>query len=376
MPLRLLLVTHSLSGGGAERFVSTLATHLDRARFLPAVAAATARRGYPVPDDVVVSALGYRGLLSLPRTARRLRRLIATTRPQVVLSNVLSTNALTGFALRGLDRPPAWVARIGNAPGIGEPALQRRVARRLYRRAAAVVCNSEGARSAFARCYPELGARLEQLPNPTDFARLDAESGPADEKRRGEPPILLGAQPRILWMGRLVEQKRPDLAIDTFSRVAPQVNSRLVLCGEGPLRASVERRIRERGVVARVDLRGFVEQPFALMRESDLFFMTSDYEGLPNALIEAQGLGLPAVATRAPHGVDEVLADGETGLLTGLGDDAALARALVTLLRDAPRRSAMAAAARQRAHRLFALEAVLPRWQVLLERAAAAAGSA
>jgi glycosyltransferase involved in cell wall biosynthesis len=177
-------------------------------------------------------------------------------------------------------------------------------------------------------------------------------------------------------MGRLVEQKRPDLAIDAFSRVAPQAGSRLIMCGEGPLRAATERRIRERGVTARVELRGFVERPFELMRESDLFFMTSDYEGLPNALIEAQGLGLPAVATRAPHGVDEVLADGETGLLTGLGDDAALARALVTLLHDAPRRAAMAAAARQRARRLFALESVLPRWQALLERVAAGAGSA
>jgi glycosyltransferase involved in cell wall biosynthesis len=366
-PLRLLLVTHSLSGGGAERFASILATHFDRARFSPAVAAATARRSYPLPEDVAVTALGYRGLLTLPRTARRLRRLIESWGPDVVLSNVLSTNGLAGWALRGVSRPPAWVARIGNAPGLTEPALQRRVARRAYRRrAAALVCNSEGARAAFARCYPELAGLAEQLPNPTDFALLD--------RLAAEPAEIAGGVPALLWVGRLVRQKRPDLLIDAFSRVLPQAASRLVVCGDGPLRGAVERRARERGVSRAVELRGFVDNPFALMRRSDLFVMTSDFEGLPNALIEAQGLGLPAVATRCPHGVDEVIADGETGRLVEMDDAAGLAREIVALLAGAERRRAMAVAARQRARRLFALDSVLPRWQALLERAAATRG--
>lgn len=361
-PLKLLLVTHSLSGGGAERFASILARHLDRGRFSPAIATATPRRSYPVPGDVVVSELAYRGLATLPRTVRRLRRLIETTRPDLVLSNVLSTNGLTGWALRGVAKPPAWVARIGNAPRIGEPGFQRRIIRRRYRRAAAVVCNSEGARAEFVRCYPEHAGRTEHLPNPTDFEQLDrlaAEPAAPDT----EPPV-------ILWVGRLVPQKRPDLLIDAFSRVRPQVPSRLVVCGDGRLQRRVEKRVRERGVARDVELRGFVDNPFALMSRSDLFVMTSDFEGLPNALIEAQGLGLAAVATRCPYGVDEVIADGETGRLVETGDDAALAREMVALLRDHDRRRAMAERAHARARSLFALDAVLPRWQALLERAA------
>jgi glycosyltransferase involved in cell wall biosynthesis len=360
--IKLLLVTHSLSGGGAERFSSILATHLDRARFAPSIAAATARRSYALPADVDVTTLGYRGLLTLPRTVRRLRRLIAATRPDVVLSNVLSTNGLAGWALRGASGSPAWVARIGNAPGIGESTLQRRAVRRAYPRAAALVCNSEGAREAFARCYPELAGLAEHLPNPTDCALLD--------RLAGEPAAVDGGAPTLLWVGRLVRQKRPDLLVDAFSRVYPQIPCRLVVCGDGPLRRAVERRARERGVGQEVELRGFVDNPFALMARSDLFVMTSDFEGLPNALIEAQALGLAAVATRAPHGVDEVVADGSTGRLVPIGDDAALAREVVALLRDPDGRRTMGGAARERARRLYGLDAVLPRWAALVERVA------
>lgn len=363
-PIKLLLVTHSLSGGGAERFSSILATHLDRARFAPSIAAATARRSYALPEDVAVSTLGYRGLLTLPRTVRRLRELILATRPDVVLSNVLSTNGLAGWALRGVRSPVAWVARIGNAPGISESTLQRRAVRRAYPRAAALVCNSEGARAAFARCYPELAGLAEHLPNPTDCAHLD--------RLAGEPAAIGGVAPTLLWVGRLVRQKRPDLLIDAFSRVHPQIPCRLVVCGDGPLRRAAERRARERGVEREVEFRGFVDNPFALMRRSDLFVMTSDFEGLPNALIEAQVLGLAAVATRAPHGVDEVVADRSTGRLVPIGDDAALAGEIVALLRDPEGRRAMGEAARQRARRLFGLDTVLPRWSALLERVAAA----
>ena len=67
-PIRLLVVTHSLSVGGAERFASTLVSALDRRRFAPSLCLVTDKSTYPLPDDVPVSTLGYRGARDLPRT--------------------------------------------------------------------------------------------------------------------------------------------------------------------------------------------------------------------------------------------------------------------------------------------------------------------
>lgn len=383
-PFRVLLVSHSLSGGGAERFAATLARHLDRRRFAPSIAVAVDRVTYPVPEDVPVARLGYRGVPSLPGTAARLRRLIRADRPDLVLSNVLSTNCLGGAALFGLlglagggagvgAGRPAWVARVGNAPEHGDPFLQAFWARRLYPRSERVVTNSRGLAGAFLRYYPGVPERLvESIPNPTDFGRLDERAGARGAARsQGDPSRPV----RLVWVGRLVPQKRPDLAVAVLVRarraLAGRCDLRLSVCGDGPLRGRIEEQIARESVGDAVELTGFLENPFPMMRDADLFLSTSDFEGLPNALIEAQGLGVPAVATRCPYGPDEVVDDGETGLLAAPGDAEALAAAVVDLATDRERRERFGRVGAERTRERFGLVHVVPRWEALLERAAA-----
>lgn len=364
--IRLLLVTHSLTGGGAERFAGTLLDRLDRDRFAPAACLVTDRSSYPVPDDVEVSTLGYRGLWDLPRTLSRLRRTIERQRPDLVLSNVLSTNCLTGGALYGLADPPPWVARVGLAPEIGEPRLQRLWARRCYPLARAVVCNSEHMLESFAKIYPEAAGRSRAIPNPTDFKRL--------EKLAAEPPPheLDGGRLTLIAVGRLNRQKRFDVLLQALARVRRDFDVRLWICGEGPLRSRIARWITELGLDDGVEMPGFCDNPFALIRRADLFVMTSDFEGLPNALIEAQGLGLPAVATDCPYGPAEIVEDGVTGRLVPVADPMAVARAVIEILGDSERRRRMGEAAARRARRRFDVVRVMPRWQKLLAEAAEA----
>ncbi len=99
------------------------------------------------------------------------------------------------------------------------------------------------------------------------------------------------------------------------------------------------------------------------MRQASVFVLTSDWEGLPNALIEAQGLGVPAVSTRCPFGPEEIIRDGITGWLVD-SDASQLGQKILSVLRDRPRR--MGQLARERAREMFASENIVPRWQTLL----------
>jgi glycosyltransferase involved in cell wall biosynthesis len=214
-------------------------------------------------------------------------------------------------------------------------------------------------------CYPGIAGRVQALGSPTDFTALDRLAAEAPLRRAAEAPT-------ILWMGRLTGQKRPDLALEALARVRRHLDARLWLCGAGRLGGAVERRIADLGLSGAAESLGFVDNPYSLIRQADLFLLTSDFEGLPNALIEAQGLGLPAVATRCPYGPDEIVEDGVTGRLVPPGDPEGLAAAILELLRDPGRRRRMGEAAARRVRQLFDRERLLEEWEALLEQVVAA----
>jgi 1,2-diacylglycerol 3-alpha-glucosyltransferase len=167
---------------------------------------------------------------------------------------------------------------------------------------------------------------------------------------RGEARRQLGldeAAPLCLYVGRLDREKSVERVIDAFGSIALAVSgARLLLVGQGSHEAALRRRaaaspvseaIRFAGSVAREELPPYYQA-------ADLFLFSSETETQGLVLAEAHACALPAVAVRA-SGVDEVVRDGETGLLTK-ADVEEMADAAIGLLLDAPRRSAMASAAR------------------------------
>ena len=167
----------------------------------------------------------------------------------------------------------------------------------------------------------------------------------AAESRRGDlrRELRLGADvPLVSFVGRLVPVKDPALALDAWRLVRAEVPSAvLVVVGDGPLGPD----LRARGD-AGVRWLGWRRDVARVLADADLALLTSRNEGTPVALVEAAAAGLPSVAT-AVGGVPSVVGHGRTGLLVPGRDPAAIAAAVVELLRDAPRRSAMGAAARE-----------------------------
>ena len=156
---------------------------------------------------------------------------------------------------------------------------------------------------------------------------------------------------------RWSDEKDPDTFLEVSRRlVAARDDVVVVQAGGGPLEGDARRRIAELGLARRVHVLGTRRDAAALLRASQLALMTSIYEGLPNALLEAQHLGVPVVATTA-GGTPEAVADGETGVLAPPRDVDALTRACLELLDDAERRQRMGAAGRRRIEQRFPLGA-------------------
>ena len=113
----------------------------------------------------------------------------------------------------------------------------------------------------------------------------------------------------------------------------------LTIYGEGPHRETLEKKIAQLGLGETVQLPGSVKDVHERIADANLFVMSSDYEGMPNALIEAMCLGLPVIST-AVSGATDLIRHGENGLLVDCADTAALAEAMKRLLSDASLRMA------------------------------------
>jgi len=167
------------------------------------------------------------------------------------------------------------------------------------------------------------------------------------ERHRGELRAELGVAadtPLVGFVGRLVPVKAPDVALDAWRLVRAELpDARLVVVGAGPLLDG----LRARGDDG-VHFLGWRRDTARIAADLDLALLTSVNEGTPVALIEAAAAGVPAVSTRV-GGVPTVVKDDVTGLLADAGDAAALAAAVVALLRDPDRRREMGAAAREHA---------------------------
>jgi glycosyltransferase involved in cell wall biosynthesis len=152
----------------------------------------------------------------------------------------------------------------------------------------------------------------------------------------------------LLSIGRLVYQKAHNVLVEAMRTVAVQApRTALYIAGEGQLRAELEVQLRHAQLEENVRLLGNRADVPELLALSDIFVLPSRWEGLPIALLEAMGAGLPVVATNV-EGVDEVVQDGVQGLLVSPDDAAALADALLQLIVDEPLRKRMGELGRTR----------------------------
>jgi glycosyltransferase involved in cell wall biosynthesis len=128
--------------------------------------------------------------------------------------------------------------------------------------------------------------------------------------------------------------------------------------GEGDERPRLERLIQSLELQSHVHLLGFQRNPYAYVKQADLFVLSSDYEGFANVVVEAMAVGTPVVATDCPYGPAEVLANGEYGTLVPPGDEEALAQAILSSLKS-PKHNW--AAIEQRAQ-CFSAEQIVPQY--------------
>lgn len=206
--------------------------------------------------------------------------------------------------------------------------------RRHYPSADGVVAVSKGVADDLARFARLPRERISVINNPvvTDDL-LEAKCVNAEH-----PWLADGTVPVIVAVGRLTRQKDFGTLLRAFALVQERRPARLLILGEGEDKASLQALARDLGLEERVEMPGFVPDPLAYVAKASVFVLSSAWEGLGNALIEALACGCPVVSTDCPSGPSEILEDGKYGRLVPVGHHESMAEAILTTLDGPPDR--------------------------------------
>jgi glycosyltransferase involved in cell wall biosynthesis len=172
--------------------------------------------------------------------------------------------------------------------------------------------------------------------------------------------------PVLLSVGRLRHQKAHSILLKAFPAVLAKFPAaRMLIAGDGVLRAELEAEAASLEIANRVTFLGVRHDVAALLSLANLFVFPSRFEGMPNAVLEAMSQGLPVIAT-AVQGVDEIIRDGQNGLLVPLEDPQALSNAILRLLRDPAERRRLGNAARKTIEQGYTVDIMCRRYEALL----------
>lgn len=352
---KIALFMPSFRGGGTERAMVMLAQGFAEKRIaVDLLVAQNEGPNAPAPGHGVriVDLHAPRVLRALPRLARYLRR----EAPCAMLSALPHCNVVSVWARSLAGAPTRLVLSehtVASLSAAHEVRTRGRLLpvfmRRAYPRADAIVAVSDGVADDLSSLLGLERSRITRIYNPVVTPRLDIlASQPLDHPwfAPGQPPVVLG-------VGRLTFAKDFSTLIHAFATVRARRPVRLVILGEGEERQSLQGLARDLGVTADFELPGFAGNPYQYMKRAAMFVLSSRFEGLGNALVEAMACGTAVVSTDCPNGPREILEDGRHGTLVAVADPVALAEAIEAQL-DAPVRPT----AIQRAQAFSAAEAV------------------
>lgn len=331
MRKKLLIIIPTLNGGGAERVVLTLLKNFDREKFELYLMVINLEGSYinEVPEDVKVIDLG---LKRVRYAIIKLMQKINEIEPECILSTLNYLNVILIAIKPFLRKHPKIIVREANtiSKELKNFSKMRRIIFKtmysyFYPRADIVIAQSEGMKSDLINYLKISENKIRLINNPIDVNQVKLKSineNPFDNSLFN-----------IVSCGRLCYQKGFDILISAFKIVTDHYpQTQLTILGEGPLKSELVELSRKNRLDKNIHFVGFKENPYPYYRYSNLFVLSSRWEGFPNVLLEALASGAVVLSTECQSGPKEILGDNEFGYLVPTDNIDKLAEGIMNIL--------------------------------------------
>ena len=348
---KVIIVTGSMKRGGAERVISIVSNYYASLGWdVYIISCLFPEIEYTLDSSIRtidISKQERNQILDAPRIICNLRKIIKQQRPDAVLSFMVTINIITAIACKGLN--VSFFPSERNDPAVGRSRFLQKAGEWAYGQSTLTIMQTKKARDFFGRKVKD---KSVIIPNPVtvqDFACADKEK-------------------TIVTVGRLEKQKNQKMLIEAFSKFHKNhPDYRLRFFGRGSLESELITQVNNLGLKDSVDFMGNVNDVHHQIRKASLFVLSSDFEGLSNALIEAMMMGLPCISTDCA-GSDEIIDNRESGVIVKRGDVIALTEAMSNLIDDRVTADKYSTEAHQRATARFNAETVCRKWKEIVEK--------
>lgn len=356
--MKLFFYINALHDGGAERVISLLSGQIaKRGHEVTVVTSFRDKWEYSLDEGVKRISLENEEIKTnfIKRNISRiykLRRICKREKPDIIISFMGEPNFRALIATIGLKVKTVISVRT-DPDREYRKGIPRLLAKILYRRADGYVFQTHHALQWFPK---QIQKKALVILNPVSEAFYLAEGNPGNRKM-------------IVSVGRLVKEKNFSLLIKAFTNIADEYPEFiLTIYGEGALRIELEKQVSEAGLKDRVILFGRCNNVSEQIKNAYAFVLSSDVEGLPNALMEAMALGLSVISTDcAGGGARTLIEDGVDGLIVPVNDEEALVAALRKLLDDKAYSQQLGRAA-QKKSAYFTTEKIVSQWLQLFSK--------
>lgn len=359
--MKITFVTATLTSGGSERVMSIVANKMqERGYEVEIICLNDEIVFYPINEGIRITHVEVEaGTKSLPKKLWWFRKYIQKTQPDVVIAFMVSVYTVTLLALIGVDIPV--ISSVRNDPAYSN--LRKKITRKiLLPRSAHVVVQTQQIKQFFSK---NIQKKTMVIYNPVNERVFETSYDNDDDNDNPGLKIKDERFNRIISVGRLYPQKDQKTMIEAFAKVSEKhPDWKLIIFGEGPERGALELLVERLKVKDKVSLPGKSENIIDELKKSKIFCLSSIYEGMSNALVEAICVGLPIVTTKV-SGTEELIKDGENGFIVDIGDKDTMAMALTKVIEDENLRQQFAEKNKAQAVR-FETNAIVDQWEEVI----------
>ena len=311
MKIKILFIVPSLNSGGAERVISLLCNNLNKNKF-EIILGVLKKEGIfleQISKDIKIVDLKEKHVRN---SFFKIKKLIIQEKPDIVFSTLSHLNLFISIFKFLLPKNSIYIGRESSI--ISEDKKKKKFGKFIleklytifYKKLDYIICQSSYMANDLIENYKVKKSKIKVIGNPVDIEKILFLS---EEKTE---VIVSKEKINLVTIGRLEPVKQHCYLIDMFSKLDKKLYH-LYIIGEGSEKIRIEKKIKELGLEKNISLLGRKKNPFSIIKQCDIFILTSKYEGFPNVVLEALALNLPILSLKSPGGVLEIIKEGKNG---------------------------------------------------------------